>query len=76
MLAGLQPAPTARPVPAPAAAPPAAAKPSVLYDPYGPDRDCGDVATGNQAYDFFVAAGGPSRDPHRLDVDNDGIPCE
>jgi hypothetical protein len=70
------PQPTAKPAPPPAAAPPAAARPGVLYDPYGPDRDCGDFATYDQAYAFFVAAGGPSRDPHRLDGDNDGIPCE
>jgi SH3-like domain-containing protein len=58
------------------AAPPAAAAPQVRYDPFGPDRDCGDFASYAQAYAFFVAAGGPSRDPHRLDGDNDGIPCE
>ena len=46
------------------------------YDPFGPDRDCGDFSTWNQANDFFVAAGGPQSDPHRLDGDNDGVPCE
>jgi hypothetical protein len=70
------PAPTAKPAPPPAAAPPAAAKPRVRYDPNGPDRDCGDFDTYAEAYAFFVAAGGPSYDPHRLDGDNDGIPCE
>ncbi len=46
------------------------------YDPFGPDRDCGDFSTWNQANDFFVAAGGPQNDPHRLDGDSDGVPCE
>jgi len=46
------------------------------YDPSGPDRDCGDFSTWKEANDFFIAAGGPDRDPHRLDGDSDGIPCE
>jgi hypothetical protein len=70
------PVPTAKPAPPPVAAPPAAARPRVRYDPNGPDRDCGDFDTYAEAYAFFVAAGGPSYDPHRLDGDNDGIPCE
>jgi micrococcal nuclease len=48
----------------------------LLYDPSGPDRDCGDFSTWKQANDFFKAAGGPNSDPHRLDGDNDGVPCE
>lgn len=46
------------------------------YDPFGPDRDCGDFATHAEAQSFFEAAGGPASDPHRLDGDNDGIACE
>ncbi len=46
------------------------------YDPTGPDRDCGDFATWKQANDFFIAAGGPNSDPHRLDGDQDGVPCQ
>ena len=46
------------------------------YDPNGPDRDCPDFRTWTEAQAFFVAAGGPGRDPHRLDRDRDGIPCE
>ncbi len=46
------------------------------YDPNGPDRDCFDFATHEEAQRFFIAAGGPSRDPHRLDGDHDGIACE
>jgi len=48
----------------------------VLYDPNGPDRDCGDFRTWAEAQDFYEAAGGPERDPHRLDTDRDGIACE
>lgn len=46
------------------------------YDPNGPDRDCGDFRTHSAAQAFFEAAGGPARDPHRLDGDNDGVACE
>ena len=46
------------------------------YDPTGPDRDCGDFANWKEANDFFIAAGGPDSDPHRLDGDHNGIPCQ
>ena len=46
------------------------------YDPHGPDRDCGDFRTQEEAQRFFEAAGGPERDPHRLDADGDGRACE
>jgi len=46
------------------------------YDPRGPDRDCGDFSSQSVAQQFFEAAGGPARDPHRLDGDNDGRACE
>ena len=46
------------------------------YDPNGPDRDCPDFDTWEEAQAFFIAAVGPERDPHRLDGDNDGIACE
>lgn len=46
------------------------------YDPFGRDRDCGGFDTHEEAQAFFIAAGGPDRDPHRLDGDNDGIACE
>ncbi len=50
--------------------------PSLRYDPFGPDRDCGDFLTQKEAQAFFKAAGGPFSDPHRLDGDDDGIACE
>lgn len=40
------------------------------------DRDCGDFTARAEAQSFFEAAGGPERDPHRLDSDGDGIACE
>ena len=40
------------------------------------DKDCKDFATWAEANAFFVQAGGPKSDPHRLDGDNNGIPCE
>lgn len=49
---------------------------SLPFDPNGPDRDCGDFTTWRQAQGFFVAAGGPASDPHRLDGDKDGVACE
>ena len=49
---------------------------SPRYDPDGPDRDCGDFETWQESQTFFVAAGGPESDGHRLDRDNNGIACE
>ncbi|WP_277680034.1 thermonuclease family protein [Gracilibacillus dipsosauri] len=46
------------------------------YDPNGPDRNCGDFDTQDEAQQFFEAAGGPSNDPHGLDRDKDGVVCE
>jgi micrococcal nuclease len=46
------------------------------YDPFGPDRDCGDFRTHAEAQAFFRAAGGPASDTHRLDADRDGVACE
>lgn len=46
------------------------------YDPFGPDRDCSDFRTQAEAQAFFEAAGGPGKDPHRLDSDGDGVACE
>ena len=62
-------------------APPTPTVPSSLptdlrYDPFGPDRDCGDFDTYEEALAFFLAAGGPQGDRHRLDVNGDGMPCE
>ena len=49
---------------------------NLKFDPFGPDRDCGDFSSWNVANEFFIAAAGPASDPHRLDGDRDGIPCE
>jgi micrococcal nuclease len=48
----------------------------LLYDPSGPDRDCGDFDRWDDAQAFYEAAGGPSKDPHQLDGEGDGIACE
>jgi endonuclease YncB( thermonuclease family) len=40
------------------------------------DRDCGDFATQAAAQAYFIARGGPTHDPDRLDADSDGIACE
>jgi micrococcal nuclease len=72
------PAPTSLPTPA-TSKPTAPANPApggLPYDPNGPDRDCPDFATQEEAQRFFLAAGGPDSDPHRLDGDHDGIACE
>jgi len=39
------------------------------------DRDCSDFRTWKQAQRFYKKHN-PSRDPHRLDADRDGIACE
>ncbi|WP_394218645.1 thermonuclease family protein [Halobacillus trueperi] len=50
---------------------------SLPYDPQGPDRDCGDFSSQEEAQAFYEAAGGPAQDPHRLDGhDQDGLVCE
>ena len=50
--------------------------PSLRYDPAGPDRNCSRFDTWQEANAFFLAAGGPNSDPHRLDANSDGVPCE
>lgn len=40
------------------------------------DRDCSDFANQAAAQRFFVSAGGPQSDPHRLDSNGDGVACE
>ena len=65
------PVPAATPAPTPRPTPP----PGLRYDPFGPDRDCGDFDTYQEALDFYLAAGGPAEDPHHLDSDGDGKPC-
>ena len=42
------------------------------YDPFGPDRNCGDFATHDEAQAYFEA----SNHGHGLDGDGDGIACE
>lgn len=55
------------------AVPPAAGE--LRYDPDGPDRNCGDFDTWEEAQAFYIAAGGPDIDRHRLDGDGDGVAC-
>ena len=64
------PASTATPIP-----PSVPSSSELLYDPDGPDRNCGDFDTWDDAQAFFLAAGGPNDDPHRLDGDGDGVAC-
>ena len=49
---------------------------NLLFDPTGPDRSCGDFASWWDAQNFYLAAGGPEQDPHRLDRNGDGVACE
>ena len=52
-------------------------EPSRSFYSIDPDgRDCSGFDTWSEANEFFRAAGGPERDPYRLDPDADGIPCE
>lgn len=50
--------------------------PGLKYDPFGPDRNCGDFDTYEEALEFYLAAGGPAQDPHNLDSNGDGKPCD
>ena len=48
------------------------------YELFGPDRNCGnfpDSPPHESAQSFYWAAGGPARDLHELDDNNDGIAC-
>ena len=65
------PTPTATPTPTPADA-----GGGLTYDPFGPDRNCGDFTRWLEAQAFYDAAGGPTSDPHRLDADQNGVACE
>lgn len=64
------------PAPSTAAEPESVPSSSLAYDPFGPDRDCGDFSTQAEAQAFYEAAGGPVSDPHRLDSEGDGVACE
>ena len=55
--------------------PEAQADGALRYDPDGPDRDCGDFDVWDEAQAFYIAAGGPDTDRHRLDGNDDGIAC-
>ncbi|MCX8278414.1 MAG: hypothetical protein OTJ43_09140, partial [Dehalococcoidia bacterium] len=35
-----------------------------------------EIFTWKESSDFFIAAGGPNSDPHGLDVDHNGVPCQ
>ena len=74
------PTPTQAPTPTPQAEPLATEVAPTFaglpFDPNGPDRNCGDFASWWDAQNFFLAAGGPDEDPHRLDRNGDGIVCE
>ena len=75
--------PTEIPTPTPTATPTEVPTPTPTTTPTPvptatkePDRNCSDFDTWQQAQDFFLSAGGPESDPHRLDRDGDGIACE
>jgi endonuclease YncB( thermonuclease family) len=51
---------------------------AVIAVPSAPaqDRDCGSFSTQASAQAYFIALGGPTADPDRLDGDSDGVACE
>ena len=72
------PTPTPAPstTPTPETTPVKAAYSGLTFDPHGPDRNCGDFSSWWDAQNFYLAAGGPAEDPHRLDRNGDGTACE
>ena len=70
------PTPTAVPVATTRATPVLPAYAGLPFNPAGADRNCGDFALWWDAQNFFLAAGGPSIDPHGLDRNGDGTACE
>ena len=60
-----------------ALAAPAAAAALLGASPAGAaDRDCSDFPNQRAAQSYFIAKGGPGRDPDHLDSDGDGTACE
>ncbi len=45
-------------------------------DPFGAPLRCTDFNSWAEAQAVFLAAGGPSKDPHKLDPDGNGLACE
>ena len=56
--------------------PTATRQPSPTSRPSFEDRNCSDFDTWAEAQEFYLAAGGPGEDPHRLDRNSDGVACE
>ncbi len=54
----------------------AGATAAIGFDPFGPDKNCGEFEDWASANAFFIAAGGPGDDPHGLDGNDDGVPCQ
>jgi hypothetical protein len=45
-------------------------------DPFGAPLSCSDFDSWAEAQAVFIAAGGPAKDPHKLDPDGNGFACE
>ena len=65
-----------RPIVAPTPTPTSKSISGPRYDPFGPDRNCGDFDIWQEAQAFYEAAVGHTFDSHRLDGDRNGIACE
>jgi hypothetical protein len=46
------------------------------FDPRILGPTCQDLKAPGEAQAFYIAAGGPARDPHNLDADSNGIACD
>ncbi len=72
-----QPSPTATgvtPTQTPVSAP--TRQPGITAVPTFEDRNCSDFDNWSEAQEYYLVAGGPDEDPHRLDRNSDGIACE
>ena len=74
---------TSPPTPTPAApdttftpTPTTGGQSKIPAEPSFEDRNCSDFNGWSEAQEFFLAAGGPDEDPHRLDRNSDGTACE
>ncbi len=63
-------------VPVTLASGPVTAAPGAHPAPRIADKDCADFANQRDAQLFYLRAGGPHQDPHRLDYEGDGVACE
>jgi hypothetical protein len=52
------------------------ANPAMPFGLVNIDKECSDFYDREDAQNYYIAQGGPSNDPDKLDLDDDGMACE